>query len=181
MNNKLIIGGLVVAIALGAASLLIQLNSNNSVGGAFATSTSGASYSSAKWYATTLVPSVTSATTTGILNTDATDRIIQDVTDTCSNWGTSYTWNTGSGLLSAGFVITAGTSTATGAAGNGNTNYVLQGSFSTTSPESFLASTTPGQTSNVDLRRWPSGTYLNFLTNATNTVQCVIGVHTINA
>jgi len=120
--------------------------------------------------------SFASATSTGVYNGDTSDRIITDATWDCTGVGTSQTAYTGAGLVTW-TISMATSSTASGSSFvNANTNYVVTTVQATSSPEVYVASTTPGLTGSAFVRRWAAGSYLNIFTNATNTAACVIGV-----
>lgn len=114
----------------------------------------------------------TSATSTSILNTDASDRKIESFKYDCSGVGTSLTAYTGAGLAS--LVFTAATSSTASPAVNNNTNTIPL-TVSTSTVDSF--NTVGGATTTPALNRvWAAGSYMNFYSNATNTASCIIGV-----
>ncbi len=114
------------------------------------------------------------ATTTSVFNGDSSDRIIQAVQFDCSAVGTSNTAYTGAGLRS--LILKAATTSTSAPNIVSNTNVVFSSDIATTSADVYLATTTPGLTGTVPFRRWASGSYLSFFSNATNTAACTIGV-----
>lgn len=124
----------------------------------------------------------TNGTSTSILNGDSFDRYVTDVKIGCESLGTSQTAYTGAGLASLQFKL-ATSSTANPVALT-NTNLIGGGAFTIgTSSVQFVesSSTAAGLPSgaggsNSMLVIWPSGTYLAFSSNATNTAACTIGV-----
>ncbi len=129
----------------------------------------GATFNTAKVGQVNISPTI-GATTTGVLNTDATDRFIESTYYACSGVGTSQTAFTGAGLAALTLKIATGTTQAPAAITNGNT---IQQTVSTSTPDSYTASTTIASM----IRIWPTGTYLNFEFNATNTAACTVGAH----
>lgn len=110
--------------------------------------------------------STTTPTTVGgackLYNGDARDRIITGVTYELSALN-SFSLN-GTGLVNLTFLLgtSTGISTVVG-------NTVLNTSVATTTPDLYVASTTPGNTGSAFIRRWASGTCLNLFANGTST------------
>lgn len=157
--------------ALAVAGLFLPMNKvETTVGSASAV---GSTFSTAKvaYKAWTLS---NGATTTSLYNSDSSDRIIRSVDYTCSGVGTSLTAVTGTGL--ANLIFTAGTTSTDAPAVPTLGNSVFSSTVATTVPEIYLSSTTHGLTTSAFVRRWGAGTYLTFVSNATNTAACVIGV-----
>lgn len=182
---KVIFGGLVGGALAGAVMLLFMPAPVIQEVVAGATSSVGVQSSTAKWYSIAWTPSLVgsqsngAATTTSLYNGDSVDRIIQDVTYSCSGIGTSRTAYTGAAL--AALVFTAATTSTANPASIVTTNAVLNTTVATSSAELYIASTTPGLTTSAFVRRWAAGSYLTFAANATNTAACTIGVHTISS
>lgn len=143
-------------------------------------SPTGATFGDAKVAAVIIAPATTNATSSGILNTDGSDRYVTDSFVACASLGTSFTWNNaGTGGLLAGFKFSASTSTV--ATQNGNTNFSMNVNVATTTPtDSFVASSTEGFPLFAG-RRWASGTYEVFTANATNTAVCTVGLHYVSS
>lgn len=173
-----IVCALVIGIAIvGAYHYPLQKQSaggtNNAVGTTFST---------AKVAQVNITPATGSATSSSILNNDATDRYIVSSFVSCNTVGTSKTAYTGTGLTSAGWLWRMSTSSAaiTGAIADSNTNYAAVDVVSTTTVDSFVSSTTEGIITGTT-RTWPTGTYLNIQPNATNTAVCTGGVYYIGS
>lgn len=174
MKNNPLVQAIVVAVIAGALSGLIAAKLTSKTEVIQAGSATGSTFNSAK--VAMINASFASATSSGVYNSDASDRIITDATWSCTGVGTSQTAYTGAGL--ATWTISMATSsTASGSSFlNANTNYVVTTVQATSAAEVYIASTTPGLTGSVFVRRWAAGTYLNIFTNATNTAACTIGV-----
>ncbi len=134
-------------------------------------SPTGTTFSTQKLATIVFAPATTAATTTFLLNTDANDRIVEQAVYSCSGLTAV---NNGS-FISTGFQFYMSTSST--AVQTGNSNYVLITSVPTTTPELFVASTTPGLTATAAFRRWAAGSYLQINANASTTASCVIGVN----
>lgn len=120
----------------------------------------------------------TGATTTSILNTDASDRYILSLEMGCQSVGTSQTPLTGAGLLA--LTVKAATTSTAAPAVISNTNIVGNSGFTlgTSSAQFVISSSTaagPGGFSGV-ANVWLAGSYMTFWSNATNTAACVTGV-----
>ncbi len=135
----------------------------------------GSTFGTAKIAAINMSPVNGSATSSSILNTDASDRWIQSGFGSCTGVGTSQAFLGSAGL--AALLIQAATTSANASAGAGlagNVNLGLNLTVSTSTTNSNNASSTvPVAVSG----RWPSGSYLTFNFNATNTAACVVGVN----
>lgn len=140
-------------------------------------SSAGTTFSTAKIATVVMSPSAAgaNATTSSILNTDASDRKIETFVADCSGVGTSQAVNTGGGLASAGFIVSAATTSTSVPTVVTNTN-ALTLPISTSTPDSY--NIVGNATTTVALNRvWASGSYLTFQFNATNTASCIIGVN----
>lgn len=139
-------------------------------------SPAGTTFNTAKVAAINISPLTSAATSSSILNTDASARWVKSVDTFCTGVGTSQAWNsTGTGGGLAAWALTVAT-TSTAAQGS-NTNYV--GNITTiatsSSFEQSASSTVPtANSANTDLYFWPSNTYLTFTFNATNTAACTV-------
>ncbi len=160
--NKIIytIAGLIVLVAV---FFVGQSASNNaSVQGV---SSVGATNSTAKLASITIAPLTIAATSTSILNADATDRAVTSAFAFCTgvtNQPAVNTW-TLQAATSSTLVVTPPTS-----------NYAMNLTVATTTTVVLASSTA---ISNDIFRIWPSGTYMIFASNATNTAACTIGLH----
>lgn len=138
--------------------------------------TNTTTFNSAKVAEVGFIPATAGATSTSILNTDSTDRVVIDSFYYCNVLGTSYVANTGSGL--ANLTFTAATTSTASPAALGNTALLLSSNVATTSAgaSTYVSSSTTPYPDNSS-RLWKSGSYMTFFSNATNTAQCVAGVH----
>lgn len=178
-TNTKIVTGVVGVVAVVIAFLLgksltntILLPSNQSVGSAV-----GTTFSTARVAQVNITPSTGTATSSSILNSDDSDRIITDGFYSCSGMGSSQTAYTGAGLTSSGLILAAATSSSA----TPNASSFVLGSYAlnvvvatTTVSDSYIATSTYTA---VFTRRWAAGSYLNFFFNATNTAACTVGVH----
>ena len=135
---------------------------------------------------TSLSPSITvapltTATTTWILNTGASDRFVTDVFSYCTGIGQSNAWNqagTGGGL--AAWTLQVSTSTAQTVGALANTNLVGNILISTSTAWNGVSSSTVNTAGFVSMNAdWPVNTYLAFSFNATNTAACTVGVKAV--
>lgn len=160
-----VIVGLVVGFWLHAPSTIVrELGATNSP--------VGTTNDTARRASVVFIPSTGSATSTSILNSGSVDRIVTDVTYDCNTVGTSQTAYSGAGLNS--LVFQAATTSSSAPNSLGNTNFILNTQVSTSTSDLYVASTTPGLVSTVTNRVWPTGSYLTFTSNATNTAVCVL-------
>ena len=168
-SEKIILGVIGIIAVVG---LFLPVQKLINIGASAVNST----FLSAKVAAIAFSPT-TGATTTSILNTDASDRIVTDAFVTCSGVGTSYTALTGAGLASLQFKMA--TSSTAFPAIISNTNLLLSSAvIATSSVDVYVATTTPGLAGTSDfVRRWAAGSYLAVTSNATNTAACIVGVH----
>jgi hypothetical protein len=172
MKNDKLIAGVVATIVgfLVIAGLFLPIQS-----GLFGNSPVDTQFGTKKIAAISWNLSSGTATSTSIYNSDQNDRIIDSSFVSCSGVGTSRTAYTGAGL--AALTLRAATTTADSPATLTNTNYAVNyASISTSTPWSYTTSSTE-PVLGVYGRVWPSGTYLTFTANATNTATCVVGVN----
>lgn len=135
-------------------------------------SATGSTFNNAKLAAINMTPSSASATSSSILNTDSSDRIVTDSFVTCNNANTSNSGPAG-GVVAWNW-LAATTSTSGPASLGANTNYTLQATVATSSVDAYIATSTMG----AWMRRWASGTYMTFIPNATSSsATCNVGVH----
>lgn len=167
MKNNIIIAivSVIVGLAIGYVATEL-LNNEVSIAG----SAVGTTFNTARVAQINFSPATASATSTSILNTDESDRYVgNNVFAYCGSVGTSQTALTGTGLASLTFKA-ATTSTANPAIVT-NTNLAVNLTISTSTVDSYTASSTFGYS------RWKSGSYLTFFANATNTAVCTVGVY----
>ncbi len=131
----------------------------------------GTTFSTAKIAAMNIAPATASATSTSILNSDASDRYITSAFAECTGAGSSQTAYTGAGL--ANLLLRIATSSTAAPVVLSNTNYAANLTIATTAPATYQSTTTP---TTSWMQVWASGSYLTFYPNATNTAQCVVGV-----
>lgn len=172
MNKSIIYAGVAVLLvgfglgylAFGGDNVLSTVSTSNDT-----------KFSSAKIAETGFAPADGSATSTSILNTDSTDRVVTGAFYYCNDLGTSKTAYTGTGLANLIFSI-ATTSTANTAIVS-NSNYLLRSNVATTSAgASVYVSSTTTPFPDDSGRLWASGSYITVFSNATNTADCVAGV-----
>lgn len=169
MKNTILIVLVSALVGFGLGSFLSK---DGSVLSSISTS-STTTFNSAKLAEVGFSPATGSATSTSILNTDSTDRIVQDAFIYCDTVATSRTAYSGTGL--AALLFTAATSSTAAPVTNSNANYAMYNIVSTSTPNFYVSSTTIGVASYG--RVWESGSYMSFFSNATNTAACVVGVH----
>ena len=143
-----------------------------------AVSSSGAYTNVTSLSQSTLQPLTLTSTSTSILNNGASDRIVESIYAECSGTGL------GAGATGAGTateILHIATSTLANSTLDNNVNYLFNGTFSTTTTYSFMASSTGSIqttsavgtiTSPTGAFVWPTNSYLNFAVNATNTDVC---------
>lgn len=130
-------------------------------------------FSTAKIAQINITPSIETATSTSIQNTDTSNRWVTGSYVACTGVGTSLTAYTGAGLAS--LTVKAATTTTRAPATVSNTNLVMDAVVSTSTPFAFNAATSTG-TSNPGLLIWSSGSYMTWFFNATNTAACSVGI-----
>lgn len=140
----------------------------------FGASPAGSTFGESKQAAVSMAPLTAGATSTSILNTDGQPRWIADFGFAgCTGIGTSYTYpNTNATGLSA-LLIQAATTSIANEGLQGNTNYALNMTVSTSS-SIYTASASSTNPSNAGF--WDAGTYMTFTFNATSTGNCVVEV-----
>lgn len=130
----------------------------------------GTTFNSAKIVSVEISPATQAATSSSILNTDASARWIADFGFAgCTGAGTSQTLLTGTGL--ANLVLQAATTSVPNQGLLGNTNYAMNMNVSTSSAV-YTASATSSLPSQAGY--WAPGTYMTFSFNATNTAACIV-------
>lgn len=179
MNNYL--KAVLVVVVLGAITWagLTYPKALHSVGVASPVATT---FNDAKVAVINFNPLAAPATTTSILNTDATDRIIVSAFSYCQGMGTSGSPG-GTGVIPAVTLQAATTSTAAPVNISTLTNFVFNTTIATSTvvtgntvlPSQYQASTTPPVLGDIG-RIWKAGSYLTFFVNATNTAACQVGV-----
>ncbi len=112
-------------------------------------------------------PASNAASSTSILNGDASDRIILGAQFSCL--GANFT----AANALANVILSAATTSDTTHVLAGNPFVALYQTLATSTSEVFTATTTQATPN----RRWNAGSYLTFTTNATSTgLSCTIGV-----
>jgi hypothetical protein len=141
-------------------------------------SATGSTFNSAKVAETIMAPVSNSATTSSILNSDTSDRVITDYFVACATSTGAVFAQTAAGVNT--FQWTAATTTTSAPSnldGNSNTIFTINLGTSTTD-NSYAASTT--NSAKVSNRTWLAGSYITFAANATSsnkTLSCEVGVH----
>lgn len=143
-------------------------------------SPAGSTFNTAKVATIEWAPSILTGTTTSIFNSDTSDRTVESVKYSCTTLGTSKASETGAALLSLNFkAATTSSSNPAGQLG-ANTNYLFNSNVATTTPFQYVSSSTPGIATTAGtldfVRVWPASGYITFLSNATNTATCLVGV-----
>lgn len=179
MTPLKIVSAVVVAVVLGVAIyggyLYPQTPST------FGSSPQGATAQNAKQYSilgVNLAAPGANATSSSILNNTGQDLFISGIKAFCEGVGTSRSVVSGNGLSALTFTV-ATTSSATPSVFPAGSNLVLGGAvtIATTTPNFGISTSTvpaPGGVSTSSIV-WLAGSYLTFLTNATNTAVCSFG------
>lgn len=130
-------------------------------------SPAGSTFNTAKTAAIVFAPISNTASTTSVYNGDSSDRIIKDAHITCT--GANFT-----AANSLAQVTFSAATTAVASLGlQNNPRLALSTTVATSAAEVYVATSSQ----NTIARRWNSGSYLTFLTNATSTgMSCVVGV-----
>ena len=135
----------------------------------------GSTYNSATAAAivVNLANTTTNGTSSSIQNTSTSDWYINSLDVGCENIGTSQTAYTGAGLAS--LTLSVATSATAAPAVNANTNKVGNSTITigTSTTVFAISSSTTATNGSASVNIiWPSGSYLNFFTNATNSAVC---------
>lgn len=137
----------------------------------------GSSFTTAKIASVNITPLTAGATSTSILNTDASARWAYGYTIAdCTGLSSSYTYPNTNATALANLLLQVATTSIANLGLQGNTNYFanLVVSTSTYAGQFSNSSTT---TAPVMAGYWPSGTYLTFTFNATNTAACTVAAY----
>lgn len=172
MNN--FIQTLIVAALGGFVAAALVVTFVDTPQAAPAGSPVGSSFTAAKIAAVNISPATAGATSTSILNSDGSARWVLSGFTSCTGTGSSQTFLTGAGL--AAFRMQAATTSVANLGAQGNVNFAINMIVSTSTALSNNATTTSN--SNF-LAYWPTGTYMTFTFNATNTAACTAGVYYI--
>lgn len=126
----------------------------------------GTTFNTAKVAMTNYTPSTSAASSTSILNTDASTRFIVSSTVACN------------GVNGQGGTFTFATTSVANEGLQGNTNYAGNDVATTTVASTFMyvASSTEGVPTYTN-RLWPSNTYLSIVDSSTNAGVCTVGVN----
>lgn len=140
-------------------------------------SPAGTTGTSGRYYSQTLSLATVSGTTTSLYNNSGYDFAIRATDVMCQGLGTSLPGYAGqSAIASLNFKFaTSSTNTVTKNVSDINSNYSANINVSTTTPDSYTATSTEGILPSTT-RIWPSGTYMIASANATNTASCAIGI-----
>ncbi len=165
MQNKIVVGGVLVALVLSVIGIFTP--ASTAVTQLVSGSSAGSTFNTAKTAAIVFAPTSNTASTTSVYNGDSSDRIIKDAHITCT--GANFT---ASNSL-AQVTFSAATTAVSSLGLQRNPNPALSTTVATSASDVYVASSTQ----NTNARRWASGSYLTFLTNATSTgLSCVVGV-----
>lgn len=130
-------------------------------------SSAGTTFNTAKTAAIVFAPVSNAASSTSVYNGDSSDRIIKDAHITCT--GANFT--AANSIAQVTFQAATTSGTTQGVAGN--PRLALSTTVATSAAEVYVATSSM----NTIARRWNSGSYLTFNTNATSTgLSCVVGV-----
>lgn len=121
-------------------------------------------------------PTVGTATSTSVQNTDGQDRVVRSVDIACSGVGSSNTAYTGAGL--AALNMKAATSSSASPVTLTNTNYTFNVNISTSTTDMYVSSSTSNGVNSTtgNSMRWQAGSYMTVASNATNTAACIVSV-----
>lgn len=173
MKKTTFIVSVAIAILAGVISGYLLTHKDLSVS---AISTAGTTGSTGKYLSQTMSLADSTGTTTSIFNPFGRDIAVRSVDVMCQGVGTSQTAYTGAGLSALNIEIaTSSTNTITGNVAQINTNYLGNINISTSTVNSYIASSTEGVLVGTS-RIIPSGTYAIISSNATNTAACAIGL-----
>ena len=137
-------------------------------------SPAGTTFGTAKVAAVNISPQSRTSTSTSMLNSDASDRIVLDAYVTCSGL-TNMFGADGAGVATFNWTAATSSVAAPTASIAANALAAMQITVATSSTEGYTATTTY---TNVFARRWNSGSYMIFQTNATSSAAtCQAGVH----
>lgn len=167
MNYKLILGATLVAVVLIFGGLYLTSNR-------LGNSPTGTKFATQRVSAVTWSLASSAATTTSLYNEDRNDRVIESTFVACDTVGTSRTAYTGAGL--AALTIKSATTSANAPAIVTNTNLTTNFTAVATATVNMFDTTSTDPVLGDNGRVWPSGSYLSFFSNATNTASCTVGV-----
>lgn len=117
------------------------------------------------------------ATSTSLVNTDASSRHITSTKVLCSGVGTSQTAYTGAGLASLQVTVATTTTANPATIPVGFADVTQNQAVGTTTSELMFASSTLLTATSSLASIWHAGENLTFWFNATNTAICTIGVN----
>jgi hypothetical protein len=178
MKYLKILGVLVLVVAIAGAYFFPSSTSTTvkeivgSPNGTVSTSVDGA----------TIVFSMANGTSTSILNPTGQLAYVYGSLTGCNTVGSSQTAFTGAGLASLTMLIGTSSAPITSATPSFSPFAEVGNITIATSSTTFLeaSSTTQTATSSTPIL-WPAGTYMSFVTNATNTAVCTVGVSTFGS
>lgn len=175
--NKYHIGAGIVALAIVAYIGYVFPMASAPVQQATGSAT-GSTFNTAKVAEITMAPISLTSTTTSLLNSDSSDRIIDSSFVSCATSTLQVFGAGGAGLLS--WLWQMATTSVANLGLQGNTNYASQITVATsTTDNAYTASSTQPALGNRG-RLWPAGSYLSILSvgSTTNsTLTCQAGVY----
>ena len=173
MKNTIytVVGVVVLVLAIAGGYMFPRVTTIIKAGGV---STSGTYNNSQGLSQITFTPST--ATSTAILNTGASDRVVTELWANCQGIASAYTYGTGAGLASWTLQVSTNQS---GTQTLGSTSVMFNGVIATSSTSYLIASSTGsiqtaaafGSLAGTSVT-WPVNTYLVFQFNATDTASC---------
>ena len=129
----------------------------------------GSTFNTSKLATVDMAPATSAASSTSVLNTDASTRYVKSAEIGCSSLATA-------GTSVATLTVTAATTSVANEGLQGNTNNVYVATVATSSTTFVMSSSTTQLASGFLNAVWPAGTYLTFLFNSTEAGTCVVGV-----
>lgn len=139
----------------------------------------GSTFNTAKIAAVDMSPATNAATSTSILNTDASARWVEGAIVACTGIQNAFTNTTGTGLAS--YLLQAATTSVANLGSQGNTNLAvnLTVATGTTGAAVFSYSATSTASAGTSAPNpvafyWAPSTYLTFTFNATSTGACIV-------
>ena len=182
---KDIIKSVVVALVAGIVSGCIVLHfvPKSQTVQNFGSSTVGTTFTVQKQLS--VIMSLANGTTTSVVNSNAYDEYLTSFNYACTGVGTSQTAYSGAGL--ANLTVKAATTTTNLSASTPTSNTAANANLSlTTSNISTSTATTVVASSSIQdittsFMIVPAGSYLTFITNATNTATCTFAAEVIGS
>lgn len=141
-------------------------------------STTGSTFNTAKVAEVAMAPISLTSTTTSLLNSDATDRIVDSSFVSCATSSLQVFGAAGAGL--ANWIWQFATTSVANLGLQGNTNFASQITVATSATDNAYTASSTQTGLGARGRLWPSGGYLSILSigSSTNsTLTCQAGVY----